>query len=50
MRQGTTVPELIVVIMVLGVLASVAITRTTAIRDRMSVRSGLSSLNAIWRG
>jgi prepilin-type N-terminal cleavage/methylation domain-containing protein len=39
MRHGTTVPELVVVITVLGILASVAITRTTALRDRMSVRS-----------
>jgi prepilin-type N-terminal cleavage/methylation domain-containing protein len=41
-RQGTTVPELIVVVTVLGILASVAVMRTAALRDRMSVRSAAS--------
>ena len=39
MRHGTTLPELIVVLTVVGILATVAVGRTTALRDRMSVRS-----------
>jgi len=39
MRRGTTLPELLVVLTVVGVLATIAAGRTTALRDRMSVRS-----------
>jgi prepilin-type N-terminal cleavage/methylation domain-containing protein len=39
MRHGTTVPELLVVVTVLGILATMGVTRTLALRDRMSVRS-----------
>ena len=39
MRRGTTLPELLVVVTIVGVLATVAMGRVTALRDRMSVRS-----------
>ena len=39
MRQGTTVPELIVVLTVVGVLMVVALTRSGSARDRASVRA-----------
>jgi prepilin-type N-terminal cleavage/methylation domain-containing protein len=39
MRRGTTVPELIVVMAVVGVLMAIAVARTTALRDRVSVRA-----------
>ena len=39
MRRGTTVPELIVVLTVVGILLLIALTRTGALRDRASVRA-----------
>jgi prepilin-type N-terminal cleavage/methylation domain-containing protein len=42
MRRGTTVPELIVVLTVVGVLVAIALTRGNAVRDRMSVRAAAS--------
>jgi len=39
MRHGTTLPELMVVLTVVGVLVTVAVGRTNALRDRMSVRA-----------
>ena len=39
MRRGTTLPELMVVLTVVGVLVTVAVGRTNALRDRMSVRA-----------
>ena len=39
MRVGTTLPELVVVLTVVGVLAAVATLRVGSLRDRMSVRS-----------
>lgn len=39
MRRGTTVAELIVVLTVVGVLVVIALTRTGAARDRVSVRA-----------
>ena len=39
MRYGTTVPELIVVVTIVGVLGTIAISRTATLRDRMSVRA-----------
>ena len=39
MRRGTTLPELIVVITVLGILATIAITRTTRLGDGIRVRA-----------
>ena len=39
MRHGTTLPELIVVMVVAGVLGSIAVVRASALRDRMSVRA-----------
>lgn len=38
-RRGTTLPELVVVLTVVGVLAAVGTVRVGALRDRMSVRS-----------
>jgi len=39
MRRGTTLPELIVVLTVVGVLATIGAIRVTALRDRMNVRA-----------
>ena len=39
MRRGTTLPELVVVLTVVGVLAAVGTLRVGVLRDRMSVRS-----------
>ena len=39
MRHGTTLPELMVVLTVVGVFVTVAVGRTNALRDRMSVRA-----------
>ena len=39
MRRGTTLPELIVVLTVVGVLATIAVGRIDTLRDRMSVRA-----------
>jgi prepilin-type N-terminal cleavage/methylation domain-containing protein len=39
MRRGTTLPELIVVLTVIGILATIAVGRTAALRDRVSVRA-----------
>lgn len=39
MRRGTTLPELVVILTVAGVLAAVGTLRVGALRDRMSVRS-----------
>jgi prepilin-type N-terminal cleavage/methylation domain-containing protein len=39
MRRGTTLPELIVVVTIVGVLAAIATTRTVRLRDRLSVRA-----------
>lgn len=39
MRRGATLPELLVVATILGVLATLATIRTAALRDRMSVRA-----------
>ncbi|HUQ84356.1 MAG TPA: type II secretion system protein [Gemmatimonadaceae bacterium] len=42
MRRGTTLPELMVVLTIVGVLTLVALGRVTALRDRMSVRAAAS--------
>ena len=42
MRRGTTVPELIVVLTVVGILMTIALTRTRAVRDQVSVRAAAS--------
>lgn len=39
MQRGTTLPELIVVLTVVGVLATITVGRIDALRDRMSVRA-----------
>lgn len=39
MRRGTTVPELIVVLTVVGILLAIALARTGAVRDHVSVRA-----------
>jgi prepilin-type N-terminal cleavage/methylation domain-containing protein len=39
MRRGTTVPELIVVLTVVGTLLAIALARTGAVRDHVSVRA-----------
>ena len=39
MRRGTTLPELVVVLTVVGVLAAIGTLRVGAVRDRLSVRS-----------
>lgn len=36
---GTTLPELLVVVTIIGVLATVALARTSVLHDRMSVRA-----------
>lgn len=41
-RRGTTLPELMVVLTIVGVLTLVALGRVTALRDRMSVRAAAS--------
>lgn len=46
MRHGTTVPELIVVLTVMGILAAMAITQTARLRDRMSVRAAAAEVVA----
>jgi prepilin-type N-terminal cleavage/methylation domain-containing protein len=38
-RHGTTLPELLLVLIVVGVLGSIAVVRVSALRDRMGVRS-----------
>ena len=42
MRRGTTLPELVVVLTVVGVVAAIGTLRVGALRDRMSVRSATS--------
>ncbi len=42
MRRGTTVPELVVVLTVVGVLVTIALTRARGVRDRVSVRAAAS--------
>lgn len=37
--SGTTLPELLVAVTIIGVLATVALTRTAGMRDRLSVRA-----------
>lgn len=39
MQRGTTLPEMMVVLTIVGVLAVVTFGRTTGLRDRMSVRA-----------
>jgi prepilin-type N-terminal cleavage/methylation domain-containing protein len=39
MRRGTTLPELLLVLTVIGILGTIAIPKTVRWRDRMSVRS-----------
>jgi len=39
MQNGTTLPEVIVVMTIAGILGSIAVARTTVLRDRISVRS-----------
>jgi len=39
MRRGTTLPELIVVLTVVGVLSAIGLARMSALRDRLSVRA-----------
>jgi len=39
MRRGVTLPELLLVLTVAGILGSVALLRSAAVRDRMSVRA-----------
>jgi prepilin-type N-terminal cleavage/methylation domain-containing protein len=39
MRRGTTLPELLVVLTIVGILGTIAMGRTAALRDRMSVRA-----------
>jgi len=39
MHRGTTLPEMIIVLTVIAILATVAIGQTATLRDRMSVRS-----------
>jgi prepilin-type N-terminal cleavage/methylation domain-containing protein len=39
MRRGTTLPELILVVTIVGILGTIAIPRTVRWRDRMSVRA-----------
>jgi len=39
MQRGVTVPELILVLTVVGILGTIAIPRTVSWRDRMSVRA-----------
>ena len=39
MRRGTTLPELILVLTIAGILGAIAVTRTAMLRDRISVRS-----------
>lgn len=39
MRRGTTLPELLVVLTIVGVLGSIGLVRMSALRDRMSVRA-----------
>lgn len=39
MRRGTTLPEIIVVMTIAGILGSIAVARTAVLRDRISVRS-----------
>lgn len=39
MRRGTTLPELLLVLTVIGILGTIAIPRTVRWRDRVSVRS-----------
>jgi prepilin-type N-terminal cleavage/methylation domain-containing protein len=46
MRHGTTLPELIVVMTIVGVLATIGVTRTVALRDRMSVRAAATETMA----
>lgn len=42
MRHGTTLPELIIVLVVVGILGSIAVVRASALRDRMSVRAAVA--------
>jgi len=46
LRRGTTLPELIVVLIIVGVLATIAVGRTTALRDRLSVRAAATETMA----
>src|SRR6187431_2750502 len=46
LRRGTTLPELILVLTIVGVLATIAVGRTTALRDRMSVRAAATETMA----
>src|SRR5262245_23223824 len=39
MRRGATLPELILVLAVIGILGTIAIPRAVGLRDRMSVRA-----------
>lgn len=39
MQRGTTLPEIIVVMTIAGILGSIAVARTAVFRDRISVRS-----------
>ena len=41
MRHGTTLPELMVAMVVLALLGTIAIVRASAFRDRMSVRAAV---------
>jgi prepilin-type N-terminal cleavage/methylation domain-containing protein len=45
-RNGTTLPELMLVLAIAGILGAVALGRTGALRDRMSVRSAASETMA----
>jgi prepilin-type N-terminal cleavage/methylation domain-containing protein len=42
MRRGTTLPELMVVLTVVGVLATIGVIRVAALRDRVSVRAAVT--------
>lgn len=46
LRHGTTLPELMVVLTVVGILGLVAFSRGNALRDRMSVRSAATETMA----
>ena len=38
-RRGTTLPELVIVLVVVGILGAIAVVRASSLRDRLSVRA-----------
>jgi type II secretory pathway pseudopilin PulG len=47
MRRGTTLPELLLVVAMLGLLAIVALPRAGALRDRLSVHGAANDVAAL---